>query len=73
MDVNATGTLVPVGTGLAVPSAWFSNNSGAAANTSLGGIMTTHGGSPPTAFGFDFFRIDRPASTLASERPLDSK
>jgi glucose/arabinose dehydrogenase len=73
VDVNATGTLVPVTTGVAVPAAWFSNNSGTAANTSLGGIMTTHGDSAPTAFGFDFFRIDRPASTVVSERPLDSK
>jgi hypothetical protein len=73
MDVNATGTLVPVALGLSVPAAWFSNNSGAAASTSLAGIMTSHGSSTPTAVGFDFFRIDRSAPQPASELPAAPK
>jgi hypothetical protein len=70
MGVNATGTLVPVAIGVSVPAGWFSNNTGAAANTSLAGIMTSHRSSPPTAVGFDFFRIDRSASQPPSELPV---
>ena len=59
VEINTNGTLVPVVSDVPVPPAWFSTNASAAANTSLGGIMTSHGASQMTAFGFDFFRIDR--------------
>ncbi len=42
-----------------VPAAWFSNNVGAAAGTSLAGLMTSQGGAAGTTFVYDFFRIDR--------------
>jgi N-acetylneuraminic acid mutarotase/glucose/arabinose dehydrogenase/endonuclease/exonuclease/phosphatase family metal-dependent hydrolase len=58
-DVNASGSLVTVASSIAVPADWFSNNVGAARNTSLAGLMVSHGSATATAFGFDFFRIDR--------------
>jgi hypothetical protein len=58
-DLNVTGTMTPLGQAVSVPASWFGNNLGAAANTSLAGIMVSHGGAAQTAFGYDFFRIDR--------------
>ena len=58
-DVNTTGTMTALGAGVAVPAGWFSNNAGAARNTSLTGLMLSDGGATQMAFGFDFFRIDR--------------
>jgi hypothetical protein len=60
VDVNQTGTFAPVAVGVPVPTTWFSANTGSAGNRSLAGIMTSHGSSAATAFGFDFFRVERP-------------
>lgn len=58
-DLNRSGVLVLVVKDVPAPSGWFVNNAGAARNTSITGLMTSHGSATPTAFGFDFFRIDR--------------
>ena len=58
-DLNTTGTMTAVGAALAVPPAWFSNNTGTARNTSLAGLMMSDGGAKQMAFVYDFFRIDR--------------
>lgn len=58
-DVNTTGTMKAIGTAIAVPAGWFGNNAGAAANTSLAGLMVSHGAAQQMAFVYDFFRIDR--------------
>jgi N-acetylneuraminic acid mutarotase/fibronectin type 3 domain-containing protein len=42
-----------------VPAGWFGSNQGAAAGSSLAGVMTSHGAAISTAFVYDFFRIDR--------------
>jgi hypothetical protein len=62
-DLNQSGTLTPVGTAVTAPAGWFSNNSGAAANTSLAGLMVSQGSAAQMAFGYDFFRIDRNVTT----------
>jgi hypothetical protein len=58
-DVNTTGRMKPIGSAVTVPVAWFSSNAGSAANTSLAGLMTSHGPAKQMAFVYDFFRIDR--------------
>src|SRR5207244_1413937 len=58
-DLNTTGTLQQFGSPVVVPASWFSTNAGAAANTSLAGLMVSHGAAAPMAFVYDFFRIDR--------------
>jgi len=58
-DVNTTGTMKPIGSAVTVPAGWFGNNAGSAANTSLGGLMLSHGSAKQMAFVYDFFRIDR--------------
>ena len=58
-DLNTSGTMTALGSAVSVPAGWFSNNAGAAANTSLAGIMVSQGAAAQMAFGFDFFRIDR--------------
>jgi len=55
----ANPALTAVGTAVTVPTEWFSNNAGAARNTSLAGVMVSDGGAPQTTFVYDFFRIDR--------------
>jgi hypothetical protein len=62
-DLNQSGTMTPVGGAVAVPTGWFSSNAGAAANTSLAGLMVSQGSAARMAFGYDFFRIDRNTST----------
>ena len=53
------GSRQALGGAVAVPASWFSDNVGAARNTSLAGVMDSHGSATPTTFVFDFFRIDR--------------
>jgi hypothetical protein len=53
------GSRLALGGAVAVPASWFSDNVGAARNTSLAGVMDSHGGATPTTFVYDFFRIDR--------------
>jgi len=59
-DVNTSGTLTALGAAVAAPAAWFSDNTGAARNTSLTGYMLSNGSAAQMAFGFDFFRVERP-------------
>jgi len=58
-DLNTSGTMQMLGAPAAVPAAWFSTNVGGAANTSLAGLMVSHGSATPMAFGYEFYRIDR--------------
>src|SRR5206468_2772993 len=58
-DLNTSGMMNTFGPPFAVPASWFSSNVGAAANTSLAGLMVSHGSATPMAFGYDFYRIDR--------------
>jgi N-acetylneuraminic acid mutarotase/fibronectin type 3 domain-containing protein len=58
-ELNASGTRVLLGEVGGVPAAWFSDNTGTAAGTSLAGVMTSHGPAAQATFVYDFFRIDR--------------
>ncbi|MGB7925676.1 MAG: kelch repeat-containing protein [Pyrinomonadaceae bacterium] len=53
------GNRLALGGAVAVPASWFSDNTGAARNTSLAGVVDSHGSATPTTFVYDFFRIDR--------------
>jgi uncharacterized repeat protein (TIGR01451 family) len=61
-ELNTSGTLVLLRTVNNVPVAWFNNNTGTNKNTSLAGVVTSHGSAPATTFAYDYFRIDRQAA-----------
>ena len=56
-ELEGTGQRILLGQAV-VPGNWFSNNT-SVANRSLAGLMASHGTAAPTAFVYDFFRLDR--------------